>query len=56
MDADVIEVSPESIVIDDNTAWADFVDETPVQIAIFRNPLQFVIRPWYNVEESCLSP
>jgi hypothetical protein len=56
LDADVSEVSPDSIVIEDNTAWADFVDETPVQIAIFRNPLQFVIRPWYNVEESCLSP
>jgi hypothetical protein len=56
LDADVVEVNPKSAVIDDNTAWADFVDETPVQIAVFRNPLEFVIRPWFNAEERCLSP
>ena len=56
IDADVVEVSPESAVVIDDTAWAAFVDETPVQIAIFRNPLQFVLRPWYNVEERCLGP
>jgi hypothetical protein len=56
IDADVVEVNPKTAVIDDDTEWAAFVDETPVQIAIFRNPLQFVIRPWYNVEERCLSP
>ena len=56
LDAHVVEVSPESAIIDDNTAWAEFVDETPVQIAIFRKPLQFVIRPWFNAEERCLGP
>lgn len=56
LDADVVEVNPGSAVIDDNTPWANFVDETPVQIAVIRNPLQFVIRPWFNVEERCLSP
>lgn len=54
LDADVVEVDPELAIIDDNTPWAEFVDETPVQIAVFRNPLQFVIRPWYNAEELCL--
>ncbi len=53
LDADVVAVNPESAAIDDNTIWAEFVDETPVQIAVFRNPLQFVIRPWYNAEELC---
>ena len=53
LDADVVEVNPESAAIDDNTMWAEFVDEIPVQIAVFRNPLQFVIRPWYNAEELC---
>ena len=56
LDADVVEVNPDSAAIDDNTMWAEFVDETPVQIAVFRNPLQFVIRPWYNAEELCFSP
>jgi len=53
LDAKVVEVNPESAAIDDNTIWAEFVDETPVQIAVFRNPLEFVIRPWYNAEELC---
>jgi hypothetical protein len=53
LDADVVEVDPKLAAIDDNTIWAEFVDETPVQIAVFRTPLQFVIRPWYNAEELC---
>ena len=53
LDAKVVDVNPESAEIDDNTIWAEFVDETPVQIAVIRNPLQFVIRPWYNAEELC---
>jgi hypothetical protein len=54
LDAEVVEVNPDWAVINDNTPWAEFVDETPVQIAVFKNPLQFVIRPWYNTEELCL--
>jgi hypothetical protein len=53
LDADVVEVDPKLAAIDDKTIWAEFVDETPVQIAVFKTPLQFVIRPWYNTEELC---
>lgn len=55
LDADAVEADPRSVVIRDYTPWAQFVDETPVQVLVFRKPLQFVLHPWYNVEELCLS-
>lgn len=51
LDADVAEVDPSSLVIQDHTVWADFIDPTPTQVMVFRNPLKFVLHPWYNVEE-----
>jgi hypothetical protein len=51
LDADVVEVDPKSVVIDDRTVWSRFIDPIPTQVAVFRKPLQFVLHPWYNVEE-----
>jgi len=51
LDADVVAVDPRSVVIDDRTIWSGFIDPTPTQVLVFRNPLQFVLHPWYNVEE-----
>jgi hypothetical protein len=51
LDADVAEVDPGSVVIDDRTVWAGFIDPAPTQVLVFRNPLKFVLHPWYNVEE-----
>ncbi len=56
LDADVVEVDPKTAAINDMTPWAQFVDQTPLQIAVFRNPLEFVINPWFNVEELCAAP
>jgi hypothetical protein len=53
LDADVADANLASVVIDDSSIWSGFVDPEPVQVAVFRNPLQFVVRPWYNVEELC---
>jgi hypothetical protein len=53
LDADVVEADPRSLVIRDHTPWSSFVDEAPAQVLVFRNPLQFVLHPWYNVEELC---
>jgi len=51
LDADVAEVDPRSVVIDDRTSWSNFIDPAPTQVLVFRNRLQFVLHPWYNVEE-----
>lgn len=53
LDADVVEADPRSLVIRDHTPWSSFVDATPAQVLVFRKPLQFVLHPWYNVEELC---
>jgi hypothetical protein len=50
------EADPESVILDDRSPWAAFVDETPPQVLVFRNRLQFVIHPWFNVEEPCFGP
>jgi hypothetical protein len=50
---DVVEADPKSLVIKDDTSWSQFVDATPSQVLVFRKPLQFVLHPWYNVEELC---
>jgi hypothetical protein len=51
LDADVAEVDSHSVVITDRTSWSQFIDPTPTQVLVFRNPLQFVLHPWFNVEE-----
>jgi hypothetical protein len=51
LDADVAEVDPRSVVIADRTIWSGFIDPAPTQVLVFRTPLQFVLHPWYNVEE-----
>ena len=51
LDANVTEVDPKSVVIHDSTIWSGFIDPTPTQVLVFRNPLQFVLHPWYNAEE-----
>ncbi len=51
LDADAGEVDPRSVVINNRTSWSSFIDPTPTRVVVFRNPLQFVLHPWYNVEE-----
>ena len=51
LDADAVEVDPRSVVINNRTSWSSFIDPTPTQVVVFRTPLQFVLHPWYNVEE-----
>jgi hypothetical protein len=53
LDADVVEADPRSVVVEDSTPWASFVDPTPAQVLVFRKPLQFVLHPWFNAEELC---
>ena len=55
LDADVAEVDLRSVTVSDNTSWSQYVDMTPSQVLVFRNPLEFVLQPWKNVEERCLA-
>ncbi|MBY6196063.1 hypothetical protein [Vibrio hangzhouensis] len=56
LSAHVTEVDPRTAVIVDESPWAKYVDKTPLQLAVFGNPLQFVINPWYNAEQLCFGP
>jgi hypothetical protein len=53
VDAEVAEVDPRSVAIVDNTLWSQFVNTTPSQVLVLKSPLDFVLRPWKNVEERC---
>jgi hypothetical protein len=53
LDTDVAEVDPRSVTVVDNTPWSQYVSPTPNQVLVFRNPLEFVLHPWKNVEEQC---
>jgi hypothetical protein len=53
LEADVVAADTGSLTIRDQTPWARFVDAAPVEVLVFRKPLQFVLHPWYNVEELC---
>jgi hypothetical protein len=53
LDADVADVDPRSVTVFDNTPWSQYVNAAPNQVLVFRNPLEFVLRPWKNVEERC---
>lgn len=55
LDADVAEVDPRSVTVFDNTPWSQYINTTPSQVLVFRNPLEFVLQPWKNVEELCLA-
>jgi hypothetical protein len=56
LDADVAQVDPRSVTLDDRTNWSQFIDPVPTQVLVFRNPLRFVLHPWYNVEELASAP
>ncbi|MGR5177280.1 hypothetical protein ACPV4B_20320 [Vibrio parahaemolyticus] len=56
LSAHVTEIDPSSAVIVDASPWARYVDKSPLQLAVFGNPLQFVINPWYNAEQLCFGP
>ena len=53
LDADVAEVDARSVKIFDNTPWSQYINTTPSQVLVFRDPLEFVLQPWKNVEERC---
>jgi hypothetical protein len=56
LDANVAEVDLSTVAITDSTRWAQYVNPMPTQVLVFRNPLEFVLHPWKNVEERCGVP
>jgi hypothetical protein len=38
----------------DNTGWASYVKPEPVNALVYLNPLEIVISPWWNLDESYL--
>jgi hypothetical protein len=43
-------VPAESVSIDDQTQWAQFVESTPKHTLVFEAPMEFVLVPWRNLE------
>lgn len=56
LDPDLAEVDLDTVSIEDDTLWAEFLDAKPLQVLAVCNDLQFVVFPWNNVEELCGIP
>lgn len=56
IDADIAIADPASVVVSDGTPWAEFVDAQPLEVLVFRNALEFRLRPWFNIEEIATEP
>lgn len=44
-------VPNESITIDDQTHWAQFVETRPKHTLVFEAPMEFILVPWRNLEK-----
>lgn len=42
----------ETAVIDDQSAWAQFIEPEPVHILVFDHAIEFVVSPWANVDRA----
>jgi hypothetical protein len=40
---------PESLKIEDTTAWREFVAPVPDHVLVFQNAINFVMSPWWNI-------
>ncbi len=53
LDADMISIDLNTVILTDETPWADFID--PIDplghVLLYRNKLEFAIMPWWNLEE-----
>jgi hypothetical protein len=49
IDAPVRHIPVQSVSIDDQTHWAQFIEPEPRHVLKYEGPLHFMIIPWYNV-------
>ena len=50
-DADQVEVAGAEVALHDDSAWAGYVDATPVRVLVYRQAIEFVVSPWANLRE-----
>jgi hypothetical protein len=51
VDAEVAEVCLASVDIYDDTPWRRFVRPQPAHVLVFRNAQEYLLHPWFNLEE-----
>jgi hypothetical protein len=44
-------VPNESVTIDDQTHWAQFIEKEPKHTLVFEAPMEFILVPWRNLEK-----
>ncbi len=45
-----VRIDNAQLQIDDRSLWAEFVQAAPVHTLVYRNPLEIVISPWWNLD------
>lgn len=46
-----VAVDPTTVEIADGSEWAPFLEPSPRHVLVFRNPIEFVVSPWANIDQ-----
>lgn len=47
----MIRLGADDASIDDGSPWADLVEPDPAHVLVYRQAIEFVVSPWYNIEQ-----
>ena len=50
-DAAMVAIDPATAEITDRSPWASFVEPVPRSIVAFTGPIEFVMSPWWNIDD-----
>ncbi|MCP4178721.1 MAG: hypothetical protein GY756_13230 [bacterium] len=51
LNARMVSIPSNSVQINDSTKWAEYIEPVPVSTFIFEESFEFVISPWWNLED-----
>jgi hypothetical protein len=51
---DVVLLDNTQVTLDDDSLWKDYINPAPVHTVVYRNPLDIVVSPWWNLSANYL--
>lgn len=50
-DADQVEVPADTVKLQDDTRWAQYLEPVPARVLVYRRAIEFVVSPWANLPD-----